>query len=109
MLSPTTRQASLFYAAFHSQASLIKDDLLDPIDQQLDAPELVDIVRKAQASRAPRSATMGRVMNAPDRLLRCCALKHLKDWSFRQLERELRASLVYRRFTRFDEDPIPNF
>jgi IS5 family transposase len=36
-------------------------------------------------------------------------LKHLKGFSFRQLERELRASLLYRRFTRFFEDPIPDF
>jgi IS5 family transposase len=52
---------------------------------------------------------MGRRAVAPDRLLRCCALKHVKNWSFRQLERELRGSLVYRRFTHFDQDPIPNY
>jgi hypothetical protein len=26
-------------------------------------------------------------------------MKHLKGWSFRDLERELRSNLVYRRFT----------
>jgi IS5 family transposase len=36
-------------------------------------------------------------------------LKHLKGWSFRELHRELRASLLYRRFCRFFEDPIPDF
>ena len=36
-------------------------------------------------------------------------LKHLKGWSFRELERELRCNLVYRRFTRFDADPTPNY
>src|SRR5262249_55034830 len=46
---------------------------------------------------------------APDRLLRCCVLKHIKQWSLRELEREVRGSLVYRRFTRFDQDPIPNY
>ena len=45
---------------------------------------------------------------APDRLLRCIVLKHLKGWSFRGLEEELRANLLYRRFTRFYEDPIPD-
>src|SRR6266542_6150569 len=109
MLSSITRQASLFYVAFGREAALIKDDLLEPIDALLDDPTLVDLVREAQACRSPRSRTMGRRTIAPDRLLRCCALKHVKDWSFRQLERELRASLVYRRFTRFDEDPIPDF
>ena len=42
-------------------------------------------------------------------LLRCCVMKHLKGWSFRDLERELRSNLVYRQFTHFDADPTPNF
>ena len=109
MLSPATHQASLFYVAFAREAALIKDDLLEPIDALLDDSTLVDLVREAQAKRSPRSRTMGRHTVAPDRLLRSCALKHIKDWSFRQLERELRASLVYRHFTHFDEDPVPDF
>ena len=51
----------------------------------------------------------GREGIAPDRLLRCIVLKHVKGWSYRELQRELRASLLYRRFTRFYEDPIPDF
>ena len=42
----------------------------------------------------------------------CCAVSRsstLKDGQARQLHRELRASLLYRRFTRFYEDPIPDF
>ena len=52
---------------------------------------------------------MGREGIAPDRLLRCVALKHIKGWSFRELRWELRTNLLYRRFTRFYEDPIPDF
>jgi IS5 family transposase len=109
MLSTVARQPSVFYPAFGRQASLIKDDLLDPIDALLDDPVLIEIVRDAQASRYPNSRTTGRYPIAPDRLVRCCALKHIKAWSFRELERELRNGLVYRRFTRFDEDSIPDF
>jgi IS5 family transposase len=109
MLSTTARQPSLFYVALGHQASLIKDDLLDPVDRLLDDPGLVEIVREAQAKRSPNSRTTGRYTIAPDRLVRCCALKHIKNWSFRELERELRSGLGYRRFTRFDESPIPNF
>jgi transposase, IS5 family len=36
-------------------------------------------------------------------------MKHLKGWSFRELDREVRSNLVYRRFTRFDADPTPNY
>ncbi len=57
----------------------------------------------------PRSARTGRPGIAPDRLLRCCVIKHLKGWSFRDLERELRSNLVYRRFTRFDAEATPDF
>src|SRR5208283_5670352 len=35
--------------------------------------------------------------------------RNLKGWSFRDLERELRSNLVYRRFTRFDAEVTPDF
>jgi IS5 family transposase len=91
------------------QAVLLKDDLLDPVDGLLDDAELVGLVRERLARRRPLSPRRGRPGIAPDRLLRCCVMKHLKGWSFRELEREVRASLVYRRFTRFDADPTPNY
>jgi len=109
MLGSTDHQPSLFYVAFAREAALIKDDLLQPIDTLLEDSSLVGLILEAQARRSPRSRTMGRQSIAPDRLLRCCALKHLKNWSFRELEREVRGSLVYRRFTRFDDGPIPDY
>jgi transposase, IS5 family len=109
MVGRLHRNASLFYVAFDREASLIKDDLLEQVDSLLDDRELLDLVTEALGSRAPLSAKTGRNGIAPDRLLRCCVLKQLKQWSFRGLERELRASLVYRRFTRFDQDRIPDF
>jgi IS5 family transposase len=36
-------------------------------------------------------------------------LKHLKGWSFRELERELRSNLIYRQFTHFDAEATPDF
>ena len=70
MISPTVRQASLFYAAFGLQASLIKDDLLECVDDVLDDPALVALVTEALAGRASRSTRTGRYGMAPDRLLR---------------------------------------
>lgn len=109
MLSPTTHQSWLFYAPLAVQVSQLKDDLLDPVDALLDDPLLLDMVRQCQTKRFPKSALTGRRSLAPDRLLRCCVMKHLKGWSFRDLERELCSSLVYRRFTHFDADLIPKF
>src|SRR5881409_2981506 len=109
MIGHTTRQASLFYFAFAKEAAAITDELLDPLDEILQDGQLLDLASEALAKRRARSADFGRPSIAPDRLLRSVVLKHLKQWSFRQLEKELRASLLYRRFTRFYEDPIPDF
>lgn len=109
MIGATARQSTLFYTPLARQASLLKDDLLDPVDELLADPELVRLVRERLRTRCPNSARTGRLGIAPDRLLRCCVLKHIKGWSFRNLERELRSNIVYRRFTHFDEDPTPNF
>ncbi len=109
MIGATSRQSWLFYLPLARQASLLKDDLLEPVDQLLDDPTLVELVRQSLAGRCPRSTRTGRPSIAPDRLLRCCVVKHLKGWSFRELEREVRSNLVYRQFTRFDAEATPHF
>ncbi|HWT82922.1 MAG TPA: ISNCY family transposase [Candidatus Methylomirabilis sp.] len=109
MIGTTSRQSCLFYLPLARQASLLKDDLLQPVDPLLDDPALVELVRQSLATRRPSSTRTGRPSIAPDRLLRCCVVKHLKGWSFRELERQVRSNLVYRRFTRFDADATPNF
>ena len=108
MIASTSHQAWLFYFPLAQQAALLKDDLLDPVDQLLEDPALVDLVRQCLATRSPLSLRTGRTGIAPDRLLRCCVMKHLKGWSFRDLERELRSNLVYRRFTHFDAEATPD-
>ena len=108
MMAPTSHQAWLFYFPLARQAALLKDDWLDPVDQLLEDPALVDLVRQCLATRSPLSQRTGRTGIAPDRLLRCCVMKHLKGWSFRDLERELRSNLVYRRFTHFDAEATPD-
>jgi len=109
MINSTSHQSWLFYSPLARQAALLKDDLLDPVDQLLEDPALLDLVRQCLATRSPASVRTGRPTIAPDRLLRCCVMKHLKGWSFRDLERELRSNLVYRRFTRFDAEATPDF
>ena len=109
MLGKTVRPASLFAFAFFKEAATIADPILDPLDGLLEDPMLVALSSEALAKRSPGSNKAGREGIAPDRLLRCVVLKHIKGWSYRQLHRELRASLLYRRFTRFYEDPIPDF
>lgn len=109
MLTSTQQQSWLFYLPLAKQAALLKDDLLEPVDDLLDDPQWLELVRSCLAARHPASLRTGRPGIAPDRLLRCCVLKHLKGWSFRDLERELRSNLIYRRFTHFDAEATPDF
>jgi IS5 family transposase len=109
MIGSIDRQASLFYFAFAREVSAIKDLSLDELDEWLQDSQLLELSADKLGRRRLRSKDFGRPGIAPDRLLRCIVLKHLKSWSFRELEYELRHSLLYRRFTRFFEDPIPDF
>jgi len=108
MIGNTNRQASLFFFAFAKEVSAIKDVTLDEIDLLLQDDQLLGLCSEKLGGRRLRSKDFGRPGIAPDRLLRCVVLKHFKSWSFRELEYELRHSLLYRRFTRFFEDPIPD-
>jgi hypothetical protein len=109
VIGRTIRPASLFAFAFFKEAATIADPTLDSIDGLLEDPELLALSTQALVSRSPGSAKVGREGIAADRLLRCVVLKRIKGWSYRELHHELRASLLYRRFTRFYEDPIPDF
>ena len=81
MISPTQHQAWLFYMPLAKQAALLKDDLLEPVDLLLEDPQLVERVRYCLATRCPASTRTGRSGIAPDHLLRCCVLKHLKSFA----------------------------
>src|SRR3974377_1176159 len=109
MIGHTNRQASLFFFAFAKEVSAIKNVTLDEIDLLLQDEALLALCSEKLGGRCLRSKDFGRPGIAPDRLLRCIVLKHFKSWSFRELEYELRHSLLYRRFTPFFEDPIPDF
>jgi IS5 family transposase len=41
-------------------------------------------------------------------LLRVLLLKHIRNWSYDVLEREVRANLVYRGFTRIGDEKVPD-
>jgi hypothetical protein len=87
MISSTSHQASLFYAALGDEAAHLRDDPLDPLDALLNDQELRDIVRTALTGRSAKSALTGRYGMAPDRVLRCCVLKYAMGLSFGRLVR----------------------
>lgn len=59
-----------------------------------EGPARLELVRRRLATRCPKCTRAGRLGVAPDRLLRCCVLKHLEGWSFRDLEAERRSKAI---------------
>ncbi len=83
------------------------EDWMRQADRLLDDPELVDIVYRAMLQRRPQSRTRGRLSTPAEVVLRLLVLKHLRNWSYAVLAREVRANLVYRQFTRIGLETVP--
>jgi len=84
------------------------EEWLVKVDQALEDRELLDLVQEALAQRYPRSKNRGRPGTPAEVALRLLLLKHLKNWSYAELEREVRANLVYRQFTRVGMERVPD-
>jgi transposase, IS5 family len=86
--------------------------LWEPWMRQVDAllvdRELLAIVYEALARRWPKSRTRGRPGTPAEVVLRLLLLKHIRNWSSYVLEREVRANLVYRQFTRVGAEKVPD-
>jgi IS5 family transposase len=88
------------------------DDLWEPwmrtADRLLDDEQLVERVFEAQAQRFLKSRTRGRRQTPAEVVLRLLILKHVRNWSYEVLEREVRANLVYRTFARIGAEKVPD-
>jgi len=69
---------------------------------------IVHTVHQALAKRHPQSLRRGRPGFSAEVVLRLLILKHARNWSYQQLEREVRANLVYRDFTRIGSEKVPD-
>lgn len=80
------------------------DDLWEPwmrhADTALEDDALLLIIQEELAKRCKKSKTRGRKATPAEVVLRMLLLKHVRDWSYETLSREVRANLVYRDFTR---------
>jgi len=77
-------------------------------DALLDDDQLLAAVYDALATRHPQSRTRGRHGAPAEMVLRLLVLKHLRNWSYATLEREVRTNLVYRAFTRVGGGKVPD-
>src|SRR6201988_2887989 len=77
-------------------------------DQLLGDPAIVASLDEALAQRHPQSRKRGRPGTPAEVVLRLLVLKHMRNWSYGVLEREVRANLVYRDFTRVGGTKMPD-
>jgi transposase, IS5 family len=88
------------------------DDLWEPwmrhADQVIDDDALVEMVQNAFLAACKKSKTRGRPGTPAEVILRLLLLKHIRDWSYEELAREVRANLVYRQFTRIGGGSVPD-
>jgi IS5 family transposase len=77
-------------------------------DTILDDDQVVSVVYEALANRHPQSRTRGRRGAPAEMVLRILVLKHVRNWSYAVLEREVRTNLVYRAFTRVGGRAVPD-
>ena len=77
-------------------------------DAVLEDAGLVEIVCQALSKRCKKSKTRGRKGTPADVVLRLLALKHMFNWSYDEMHREVRANLVYREFTRIGGGKVPD-
>ena len=62
---------------------------------------------KPKESDDRRAVVSGRKQTPAEVVLRLAVLKHVRNWSFEETEREVRANVVYRQFTRIGAEKFP--
>src|SRR6201998_2881021 len=78
----------------------LREDWMIYADQILDDEIIVAAVYEALSKRHPKSRSRGRHGAPAETVLRLLIFKHVRNWSYQVLEREVRSNLVYRNFAR---------
>jgi IS5 family transposase len=86
----------------------LREAWMPHVDAILADDEIIAAVHQALAQRHPNSRRRGRPGFSAEIVLRLLILKHLRNWSYQVLEREVRANLVYRDFTRVGSEKMPD-
>jgi transposase, IS5 family len=107
MVQRRQRERSLFEVLLPDGHKLWPD-WLRKIDTLLEDEAVIEVVAKGLEARWPQSRRRGRPGTPAEVVIRMLILKHLFDWSYDDLEREVRANLVYRMFTRIDAGDVPD-
>ena len=90
------------------EVSDLREGWMEHADRVLADEQIVAAVYEALARRHPKSRSRGRLGAPAEMVLRLLILKHIRNWSYGVLEREVRANLVYRDFTRVGAGKTPD-
>src|SRR5918992_2280155 len=107
MVRRRQRERSLFEVLLPDGHKLWPD-WLRRIDTLLQDEAVIEVVAQALEARWPQSRGRGRPGTPAEVVIRMLILKHLFDWTYDDLEDEVRANLVYRAFTRIDAGEVPD-
>src|SRR5262245_16984089 len=108
MIEMRRAQLSFGDGLIAEEVSDLCDDWMQAADRVLADEEIVTAVYEALAQRHPKSRSLGRKGMPAELVLRLLVLKHARNWSYEVLEREVRANLVYRHFTRVGGGKVPD-
>ena len=108
MIKLRHQQPSLWHKGLAKDIEDLWEPWMREVDQLLEDATLVEEVYQAQGKRHPKSQTRGRTQTPAEVALRLLILKHVRNWSYDTLEREVRANLVYRAFTRIGDEKVPD-
>ncbi len=108
MIQLRHRQPSLWHSGLAKDIEDLWEPWMEEVDQLLEDAALLESVYDAQGKRHPKSRPHGRTQTPAEVALRLLILKHVRTWSYDTLEREVRANLVYRAFTRIGDEKVPH-
>src|SRR5215467_3663718 len=108
MIRMKHQQPSLWETFFAEEVADLCEPWMRAVDELLEDDELVGGVYDAQGQRHAHSRTRGRHQTPAEVVLRMLILKHVRNWSYETLEREVRANVVYRNFCRIGMEKVPD-
>jgi transposase, IS5 family len=108
MIEARRRQRSFGDGLIAAEVADLREAWMTRVDELLADDAIVAAVHEALAQRHPNSRRRGRRGTPAEVVLRLLILKHVRNWSYAVVEREVRANLVYRDFTRVGADKMPD-
>jgi transposase, IS5 family len=108
MIRMRHQQPNLWETFFGEEVADLWEPWMRSVDELLEDDAILDAVYQAQGKRHSQSRTRGRHQTPAEVVLRMLILKHVRNWSYETLEREVRANVVYRSFCRIGMEKVPD-